>query len=127
MPAFSFKKQFVEPIQAGTKHHTIRTERKDGRIPAKVGDKLSLYCGMRTKGCFRILAGTVPCTKVEQIYIGLPRNCGLFHPYVFIGPVRLASDECESLAKADGFSDFNEMMMFWEGRLPFKGFIIHWK
>jgi hypothetical protein len=129
MPAFSFKKQFVEPIQAGTKHHTIRGERVDGRVPAKVGDQLSLFCGMRTKGCFRILPGTVPCTKVELITIEDAGRSSEDHftKRVCIDGNPLDRSECQRLAQSDGFPDFGRMMMFWEGRLPFKGYIIHWR
>jgi hypothetical protein len=31
-----------------------------------------------------------------------------------------------NIARADGFSDFTEMMQFWKGRTPFRGDIIHW-
>lgn len=120
MPAFNFKKQFVEPIQAGTKHHTIRAMRKDGRLPAKTGDALSLFCGMRTKGCFRILPETVPCTRIEPLRIDANGD-------IAIGEVYLDGDERWRLAVADGFIGYAEMLAFWEGRLPFKGYIIHWK
>jgi hypothetical protein len=141
MPAFSFKRQFVEPIRAGIKHHTIRAERKDGRIPAKVGDQLSLFCGMRTKQCFHILPGTVPCTRVQRIQIRECPRCGGTGEIacssthfedcpviqITIDGTELATDERERLAIADGFDNFAEMMKFWEGRLPFEGFIIHWR
>ena len=120
MPAFSFKKQFVEPIRAGTKKHTIRGERKDGRAPAKVGDALSLFCGMRTKGCFRILPGTVPCTKIKRLVIDANGDVAADGEY-------LDGDERRNLAVADGFAGYAEMLRFWDGRLPFKGFIIHWR
>jgi hypothetical protein len=122
MPAFSFKKQFVAPIQAGTKKHTIRGERTDGRVPAKVGDNLSLFCGMRTKGCFRILPGTVLCSRVESIEIDAKTS-----RMVTVDGVPLDYSEREALAVADGFRNWDEMLSFWEGRLPFKGFIIHWR
>ena len=78
---------------------------------------------MRTKECFRILPGTVRCTKVLPIWIHL--NPGGFA--VIIDGQILDRSEREALAVADGFPDFRAMMKFWEGRLPFKGFIIHWK
>lgn len=120
MAAYNFKKQFVEPIRAGTKSHTIRADRKDGRIP-KVGEMLALYCGMRTKGCFRILPEPVICTKVQPIDIQADSETILLQGDI------LEADEREQLAKADGFVDFAAMMRFWEGRLPFTGYIIHWR
>ena len=127
MPAFSFKKQFVEPIQNGTKHHTIRAERKDGRVPAKAGDTLYLYCGMRTKGCFKIFVGPlgdVTCTKVQriEIYELVMGGWG-----IKLDGQPLMFDEAAQLARCDGFGSFKEMMAFWEGRLPFKGYIVHWR
>ena len=119
MALLNFKKQFVEPIRAGTKHHTIRAWRK---YPVKKGELLYLYCGARTKSCFRILPEPVPCTRAEPIDIEL----GDGHR-IYIAGVRLSQDECSRLAVADGFPDFPIMMAFWEGRLPFEGQIIHWK
>ena len=29
--------------------------------------------------------------------------------------------------KITGFANFDEMLNFWAGRLPFRGHIIHWK
>jgi hypothetical protein len=46
---------------------------------------------------------------------------------VLIGGERLSWDECEQLARCDGFGNFAEMMKFWDGRLPFRGdIVIHW-
>jgi hypothetical protein len=126
MPLLNFMKQFVEPIRARTKRHTIRATRK---IPIKVGDKLYLYCGARHPGAFRILPEPVACSMVQPIVIseyGMWSACGKMN-LVFVDGVQLAPDECELLACADGFPDFQTMMAFWEGRLPFTGQIIHWK
>lgn len=52
---------------------------------------------------------------------------------VFVDSVELSDDEKRALAWRDGFrsydefSAFAEMMVFWEGRLPFEGHIIHWR
>ena len=121
MPLINFRPQFVEPIRKGVKHHTIRGERA---YPIKVGDNLYLYCGARTKSCFQILDEPQPCTKIQNIEI---RYCPRHRVFsVNIDGVELNGSECERLAVADGFKDFAEMMKFWEGRLPFKGHIIHW-
>jgi len=126
MPAFNFKKQFVPFIRAKTKRHTIRADQKDGKPRAKVGDVLHHYCGMRTKSCFRIVPPVI-CTKVEPITITenpLPMATPRFE--VTVGGYVLDKSEKERLAQADGFPDFASMMKFWDGRLPFKGSIIHW-
>ncbi len=48
MPAYSFKERFVPFILDGTKTQTVRSRR---RHPAKPGDTLYLYSGLRTKYC----------------------------------------------------------------------------
>ena len=138
MPLLNFMPRFVEPIRAGTKAHTIRGDRK---YPIKVGQPLYLYCGARHPGAFRILPEAVPCTRVQPITIA---ECGRCHGTgevaysstsygpcqvfdVRIDSIGLSNDECERLSIADGFASFTDMMKFWEGRLPFKGQIIHWR
>ena len=118
MPALNFKEQFVLPIQIGRKNHTIRADRK---VPIKRGDQLYLYCGLRHPGAFRILPAPVTCSLVEAIEINA-RTSGM----VTVGGVPLDYTERESLAVADGFPGWDEMLAFWEGRLPFTGSIIHW-
>jgi hypothetical protein len=124
----NFKKQFVEPIRLGTKHHTIRGDRKDGYVP-KPGEPLYLYCGARTKHCFKILEQPPPCRLVQRIHISTYKMIGTCWAgnMVFVDGVQLAPDESEQLARCDGFPDFMTMMAFWEGRLPFTGNIIHWR
>lgn len=117
MPALNFRPMFVDHIRSGRKNHTIRADRK---VPIKVGDKLYLYCGMRQKGAFRILPDAVMCTKIEAIVIDGTLG-------IMVGEDGLSQDECEQLARCDGFSSHAEMMSFWDGRLPFKGQIIHWR
>jgi hypothetical protein len=115
MPAYNFMAQFREPILSGRKKHTIRAFRKRSTKP---GERIVLYTGMRTKHCSKI--AETACTRVQHITIG-PRGA------IAIDGELLGADEKERLAYADGFDGFEEMMYFWEGRLPFDGEIIHWK
>lgn len=126
MPLLNFKKQFVEPIREGRKHHTIRAVRA---VPIKAGDNLYLYSGLRQKGAFRILPEPQTCTRVQQIQIKQVDGPLPTIPWfeLSIDGVALDVDERERLAIADGFTTFKEMMEFWDGRLPFKGQIIHWR
>lgn len=117
MPAFNFMQRFVKKVESGEKTHTIRAMRKR-RI--RQGDMLHLYTGMRQKGCRLLMR--VPCTRVEQIEINAKTSA-----MVSIDGVPLDLDEREALAKRDGFSGWDEMLEFWEGRLPFEGQIIHWR
>lgn len=136
MPAYSFQKQFVPFIEAGEKTHTIRGKRKNRPRP---GQTFYGYYGMRTKQCRKIIQGTI--TRVQDIRIvDTERNFRdmpefgregryLFGPFpsITIDDIELSDDEMDALAKRDGFPDLWEMMLFWEGRLPFSGDIIHWK
>lgn len=64
MPAYSFQKRFVPYIQDGSKRQTIRSRRKH---PAKPGDTLYLYYGLRTKHCRKLREEI--CTDARSIYI----------------------------------------------------------
>jgi len=139
MPTLGFKKRFVEPIRTGVKHHTIRETRKR---PIKPGDKLYLYCGLRTQYCFKILPEPQTCTKVQPIKVEECKRCGgsgeICHSSthyescpvvdIFVDGIALDRDEKERLAVADGFKDWAEMLHFWETErhFPFYGHIIHW-
>ena len=121
MGLYNFKKRFAPFVADGSKRHTIRARRKH---PTKVGDTVHLYTGLRQKGA-RLLGRSV-CIKIEEIQISLAQQ-------VFVDGVELSLDEKNALAFCDGFRSFGvtrafeEMMAFWNGRLPFEGDIIHWK
>lgn len=61
------------------------------------------------------------CTRIETITIDASTT-GM----VTVSGIPLDPDERELLAQHDGFENWDEMLAFWEGRLPFKGKIIHW-
>jgi hypothetical protein len=117
---YNFKKRFAPFVLDGTKRHTIRAKRKH---PDKPGNIVHLYTGLRTRRAK--LLGRSICIKVEEIRISAAQQ-------VFIDGVELNLDEKNALAFCDGFRSrgiehaFEEMMGFWEGRLPFTGDIIHW-
>ncbi|MDR3798000.1 MAG: ASCH domain-containing protein [Terracidiphilus sp.] len=116
MALYNFQKRFAPPILSGEKRHTIRADRKDGRLP-KPGELLHLYTGLRQKGAQLLMR--VRCTRVEEITIY--SNCR-----IAIAGVVLDLAEQELLARRDGFLGFPDMMVFWNGRRPFHGHIIHW-
>ena len=134
MGLYDFKPQFVPFIKSGEKTHTIRSVRKH---PSKPGDTLYLYCGLRRKGAKKIMEAE--CVKVEDIEIVeliIDRDDDndeaehIESALVRIDDVELTEDECEQLARRDGFSSFAEMVLFWtkpQKRLPFVGHIIHWR
>lgn len=104
MVAYSFKKQFVEPIRAGRKSQTIRNERKRD---VRVGEAMQLYCGMRTRSCF--LIGRATCRNVEPIGIDVSRHA------LAIGGKAPIEDAAwlDAFARQDGFHDWKEMRAFW--------------
>jgi uncharacterized protein YqfB (UPF0267 family) len=122
MGLYNFQSRFVPKILAGEKTHTIRSSRAN---PDKPGNVLHLYTGLRHKGARLLMR--VECVKIEQIEIdacGHECNCDAS---VAIDGVELGESERQALAVRDGFTDFDEMLDFWAGRLPFRGQIIHWR
>ena len=120
MGLYNFKKQFVPFIRDGSKRHTIRAKRK---YRDKPGDTVHLYTGLRTKAA-RLLGRSI-CVKVEDIVITTAHQ-------IFVDGEELTLSEKNALAFCDGFRGrgvehaFEDMMAFWNGRLPFEGDIIHW-
>jgi hypothetical protein len=113
MPAYNFKTQFAPLVKSGAKRCTIRQPRKR---PTKAGDMLSLYTGMRQKGCTLLLRAK--CVRVAAIEI---------HATALILPVGSALT-IESLAQRDGFPSPLEFLDFFRNQygLPFKGELIEW-
>lgn len=115
MGLYNFQKRFVPFIEKGEKTHTIRAARKN---PDKPGDIAHLYTGLRQKGAR--LIGRREIVKVEDIEIWEDGT-------ICVSDAQLSPDEREQLARRDGFESFAEMILFWDGRLPFFGHIIHWR
>jgi hypothetical protein len=141
--------RFVPLVKDGSKTHTIRGERKDGKRP-QPGDMITIYCGLRTRACAFVLRA--PCLRTEDVEIippGPDFHCpecgnGMWHSHqkhsrLMIAGVELNAPEADLLAWTDGFrcnsdasnpyfavGSFALMMQFWDGRLPFSGWITHW-
>lgn len=101
MPALNFQKQFAAKVEDGSKPHTFRVEGK--RRPPRVGETLSLYTGMRTKGCR--LIKRVPCVAVQRMTCKLVKwhagRCVL----KIDGAYRTLAQK-EAFAIADGFESW---------------------
>lgn len=123
MPAFGFKNRFAQPIEQGIKRQTIRADRKDKRRPAKPGDTLTLYTGMRTKHCRKL--AIVRCTFCAPLRLDRDGD----GPAVTIGDRSLSAHEIEALAYDDAFRSTDEFVAFFEAEhgLPFAGWIIKWE
>jgi hypothetical protein len=128
MVAFSFRPRFVEPILAGTKRHTIRAPRRDGRWPVE-GDELQLYTGMRTAACKLICRRTCLGTSPIQLVFDDddPMGEGIISP----GSDQWGYASLDAFAVGDGFANWADLKAFW--RLTngvteeFEGRIVFWR
>lgn len=126
----TFKPQFVEPIKAGTKIHTIREDKK-GRW--KTGMKIQFWNGnprnVKAKP-HQFQSGI--CTDVKQINIDIDWSkifiigSNLSDTTVITGISKL-----NEFAVKDGFKDWNEMRQWFMDQYPdivvFVGKIIYFK
>jgi len=96
MPALNFQKQFVELVRERKKRQTIRLVRK---YPIKVGDKLYLYYGMRTKYCKKIADAV--CTGINKIEI---YESGVRSSFI-CGDI----NGLNKFARYDGFENWDQM------------------
>ena len=123
MVAYSFNRQFVEPIFAGTKSQTIRAERKRH---ARAGEQLQLYTGMRTKQCK--LVGRAVCENVAPITIDV-RDQWIYFPVTGVRYTK--TRDLEFFARIDGFAGWAEMLAFWKKEhataIIFSGVLIRWR
>lgn len=123
MTAYSFKKQFAEPILAGTKAQTIRAERKGRSRHARPGEALQLYTGMRTKYCR--LIGRATCAAQFRITLRFDVNRIVSDQQILNLPSNL-----DRFAANDGFADWAAMKAFWAKEHPdtalFEGVLIRW-
>lgn len=130
MVAYSFQRQFIEPIQAGTKIQTIRARGK--RRHARVDDTLQLYFAMRTQHCCKIIDDR-PCVRVD------PVRLDFVNMVVFVGPddaeiedltVMADAERLGQFAVADGFSTWTDLVAFWRAFHPgvdyFEGAMVGW-
>lgn len=118
MPLLNFKKQFVQKILSGEKKQTIRAMRKR---PFKVGDRLYLYTGCRTKQCKKI--GEAVCVKVDKIEMTYKKN----KFKVYKNYYQMCVAEIIDIAQNDGFTGLKTFFDFFKDRLPFTGQIIYWE
>lgn len=121
MPIINCQPRFAKLIVEELKIQTIRKERK---IPIKVGDKLFLYTGLRTKNAKKF--AEAECVEIINVIIRDKDVLFLTrykHWREFL-PVML-----NEFAKSDGFKDFDEMKTWFSKthKLPFSGTIIKFK
>lgn len=133
MPALNFKPEIASRYEDGSKVHTLRVYRRDGRNP-KPGETLYMYVGQRTKNCRKL--GEEKCLLARPIQIWFPEHGGL--PTIEIDGTRLSAATFDEFARNDGFDGMSHMcqwfrdsytndrphgMVLW----PFDGLLIQWK
>lgn len=127
MTAYSFKRQFIALILAGTKKQTIRALRKGRSRHARPGDELQLYTAMRTKFC--TLIGRAICVSADPIILNLAVGIASI-THVDGWMTKIWPHGMDEFAQADGFANFLEMRLFWTTEHPdvlvFDGVLIRW-
>lgn len=125
---------FIDKILSGEKRQTIR--KAGGKWEnVKVGDKLTLYTGLRTKECRKLGEAEVESITDIEIYSKVTEA---FYSYkVLINgeeveedtPERDMTSEMERLVFDDGFKDIEDFVTFFNLYYGdnFKGKIIKWK
>ncbi len=127
MPAYNFKKQFVQAVESGQKTITIRQTLRG----AARGKTAHLYYGLRTKQCRKLGEGViefaVPIKFCETSTGKLVALVGTEQSSTH--RAHLQCDGLERLAADDGFDSVKAMHAFFKEQytLPFEGFVIAWK
>lgn len=145
MIAYGFRSFLVEPIEAGTKTHTLRVSRKNPHEKRKhvgghalQGEQVQLYTGMRTPACR--LIGRATCARTIRITVELVHSWVDLYETPGKKPRRLncwdpLPDELGDFARADGFKDWSEFWTYWDKHVPandggdirlFDGWLIEW-
>lgn len=128
----TFKPQFVEPIKAGTKVHTIREDKK-GRW--KAGMSIHFWQGnprnVHSKiAPYQFGAGT--CKKVDDIKLDLLHNAITLvnkelNSFLMINDII----DLNMIAENDGFKNWDDMKQWFLNEYPdqsvFKGKLIHFE
>lgn len=115
MVAFNFTVN-VERVEDGSKLSTIRKEQR-----AKVGDKLQLYTGQRTKACRKLRDAVCVGTAKIEITEEMPWFLSFVNGDV--NPSRKPLHEQEGFANAAEFVDFFRQTY----GLPFVGWLHCWR
>lgn len=123
MVSFSFQPDFVEPIEGGQKIQTVRQT-----LRCKVGDRMHLYTGLRTKQCK--LIAVKQCVMVARVLIE-PRGVSIGNA-VRDNYEMLTLDAAHSdlFAMADGFLNYRAMYQWFlnqYNRTEFSGFVHRWR
>jgi len=119
----TFNPQFIEPIKAGTKIHTIRTDKK---ARWKTGMKIHFWKGnprnVKSKP-YQFESGI--CTRIKPVTIDFQNNI----VYYGTGKIKISTiDSLDYFAFEDGFENWDQLKKWFEneyqGITEFKGKLI---
>ena len=120
------KGQFVPKIVDGTKPHSFRAKRKDGR-KWKVGDTIQFYENVRQPNMRKIrLDGVV--VGVQEVVMAFLHNSKNKLHMIIDGRV-IHADELNEIAIKDGFCSINEFSLFFfpnQSDKKWQGQLVHW-
>lgn len=120
---------FIDKILSGEKRQTIRRAGFKWKS-VKVGDKLTLYTGLRTKQCRKLGEAVVESVGKVVFY-----RAGLIAVVTRYGEnwlteFWLTEDEVDELVRRDGFGDVHDFWKFFDAHYPKRPIgmnVIRWK
>ncbi len=106
-----YYKRFAEPILLGTKVHTLRKPRKK---PAKIGEQLHMYTGLRTSKC-EVITKKEKLISIQRAWIRIDYYSPIkqFRLVICVDGRKLNDDEIEKFVRYDGFIDTKDFVAFW--------------
>jgi hypothetical protein len=109
MVAYNFSPEFEDDIAARRKRQTLRSAPR-----ARVGDRIQLYTGQRTKSCRKIVAEDPTCIRVATVH--------LYEDRLHFDGHRQSQESSDDYARFDGFKDYADMhawfMKKYDGDIP---------
>lgn len=127
---------FVEKILSNIKTHTIRRDEENKYIPSLCFEFVSTDTMSEKNTDFVFAKGRV--SKVQNIEIKIKPSINYYDNSEFfvddnnilnvsLDGVDLDCDRIFNLSKNDGFESLKDFFEYFQGKLPFKGKLIHWE
>lgn len=116
MVALNFQLQFAPLVESRIKRQTIR---RSDRV--RVGQRLQLYTGQRTRDCRKLVTPDPVCTVVTYVHLSADD--------IVLGSTKHAPRGFDDFARADGFLDYADMWLWFQKtyEMPhFIGRLIKW-
>jgi hypothetical protein len=107
-----FKKRFEQPILNGTKVLTMRFPRKH---PAKIGERLHMYSGLRTPAC-KLIANHHKIVSIQSVRLSIITEATSGKEiivFIDVDGKRMLGYSFLKLITADGFNSSNEFIEYW--------------